>query len=91
MNYYRDFSFFQKSITTKNKTLKIIAPHLHFGQENKLDIPVNVLGLTPSQIEFFELSYEAKMLSLPLAVNSRLFILPVIWEILISGKLVCRF
>ena len=60
-------------LVTKNKTLKIIAPHLHFGQENKLDIPVNVLGLTPSQIEFFELSYEAKMLSLPLAVSKRIF------------------
>ena len=60
-------------LVTENKTLKIIAPHLHFGQENKLDIPVNVFGLTPSQIEFFELSYEAKMLSLPLAVSKRIF------------------
>lgn len=66
-------------LVKENKTLKIIAPHLHFGQENKLDIPVNVLGLTPSQIEFFifqieffELSYDAKMLSLPLAVSKRI-------------------
>ena len=59
-------------LVTENKILKIIAQDLHFGQENKLDIPVNVLGLTPSQIEFFELSYEAKM-SLPLAVSKRIF------------------
>ena len=60
-------------LVKENKTLKIIAPHLHFGQENKFDIPVNLLGLTPSQIEFFELSYDVKMLSLPLAISKRIF------------------